>query len=88
MNPAPPRSVPRLGLNRVELAQAIGVSATSVDQMVKEGYLPPPRRWHTRKVWLLSDVEAALQAWPEDAGAAEFDTHERQDGPDDQWTAS
>lgn len=60
------RQIPRLALNRNELALAIGVSANSVDAMVKEGALPPPRKWHTRKLWLVSEVEAAMSEWPAD----------------------
>ena len=48
------RPIPRLGLSRAELAIAVGVSVGSVDQMVLEGVLPPPRIWHSRKIWLLS----------------------------------
>jgi hypothetical protein len=58
------RPIPRLGLSRAELAIAIGVSTGSVDQMVTEGVLPPPRTWHTRKIWLVSEVEAYLNEWP------------------------
>ena len=54
------RPIPRLGLSRTELAVAIGVSTGSVDQMVSEGVLPPPRRWHSRKIWLVAEVEAYL----------------------------
>lgn len=61
------RAIPRLGLNRVELALAIGVSPASVDLMVKEGALPPPRKWHTRKIFIVAEVEAALLDWPSDA---------------------
>lgn len=58
------RSVPRLGLSRQELALSIGVSPTTVDVMVKEGVLPPPRVWHTRKIWLVREIEAAMFDWP------------------------
>lgn len=54
----------RLALSRVDVALAIGVSASSVDQMVKEGALPPPRKWHSRKLWLVSEIEAYLNEWP------------------------
>lgn len=60
------RNVPRLGLNRCEVALAIGVSVNTVDLMVTEGYLPKPRKWHSRKVWLVSEIEAAMSEWPED----------------------
>ena len=70
------RHVPRLSLSRAEVAVSIGVSITSIDVMVKEGALPPPRLWHSRKVWLVSDVEAAIQSWPEHNidGRSEGDT--------------
>jgi predicted DNA-binding transcriptional regulator AlpA len=60
------RPVPRLALNRTELAVAIGVSTDSVDAMVSEGALPRPRRWHKRKLWLVAEVEAFLTELPAD----------------------
>lgn len=60
------RPVPRISLSRREVAAAIGVSPTTVDVMVKEGVLPPPRVWHTRKVWLVREIEAAVSDWPVD----------------------
>lgn len=78
------RNVPRLGLNRAEVASAIGVSANTVDLMVEEGFLPKPRKWHTRKVWLVSDVVAAMAAWPEEGGSK---PEEGADDGDD-WRAS
>lgn len=71
------RQIPRLALNRNELALAIGVSANSVDAMVKEGALPPPRKWHTRKLWLVSEIEAAMSDWPADGTTLNDD--------DDDW---
>jgi|UPI00056580EE predicted DNA-binding transcriptional regulator AlpA len=60
------RNVPRLGLNRSEVALAIGVSVNTVDLMVEEGFLPRPRKWHSRKVWLVAEVAATMSEWPED----------------------
>jgi predicted DNA-binding transcriptional regulator AlpA len=60
------RPIPRIALNRTEVAVAIGVSADSVDTMVDEGVLPRPRRWHTRKIWLVSEIEAFLTELPSD----------------------
>ncbi|TCU20875.1 hypothetical protein EV130_112255 [Rhizobium azibense] len=78
------RNVPRLGLNRSEVAMAIGVSANTVDLMVEEGYLPKPRKWHTRKVWLVSDIVTAMASWPEDGIP-----RQREDADDsDDWRAS
>lgn len=54
----------RLALSRAEVALAIGVSVSSVDLMVSEGALPLPRKWHSRKLWLVSEIEAHLNEWP------------------------
>lgn len=59
----------RLALSRADLALAIGVSTTSVDQMVAEGTLPPARRWRSRKLWLVREVETALGELPVDGAA-------------------
>ncbi|MQB09579.1 hypothetical protein DXT96_06880 [Agrobacterium sp. ICMP 6402] len=77
------RNVPRLGLNRAEVASAIGVSANTVDLMVEEGFLPKPRKWHSRKVWLVSDVIAAMSSWPEDGA-----TKKQEGADDDRWEMS
>lgn len=75
------RNVPRLSLNRAEVALAIGVSPNTVDVMVSQGRLPRPRRWNSRKVWLVHEVLACLNEWPEDGAVAT-------DGDDEDWSAS
>lgn len=60
------RPVPRISLNRTEVALAIGVSLNAIDEMVKEGALPQPRRWRKRKIWLVAEIEAALTELPQD----------------------
>lgn len=77
-------SVPRISLNKAELAAAIGFCVNTVDLMVKEGYLPPPKRWKSRKVWLVADVAAAMAGWPDDGeGIGEGDADDGED-----WRAS
>ncbi|MGX9390482.1 helix-turn-helix transcriptional regulator [Nitrobacteraceae bacterium UC4446_H13] len=71
------RPIIRLALSRVEVALAIGVSVTSVDQMVVEGALPPPRKWHSRKLWLVAEIEAHLNDLP-------IEGQERED-PYEKW---
>jgi predicted DNA-binding transcriptional regulator AlpA len=75
------RLVPRIGLNRAELAIAIGVSPNTIDRMVEEGALPPPRKWHSRKIWIVTEVEAAMLEWPSDGRPV-------QDADMDEWKAS
>lgn len=58
------QTVPRFLLNRTEIAIALGVSPTTIDVMVQEGRLPPPRTWHSRKFWRVSEIEAATSEWP------------------------
>lgn len=65
------RPVPRVCLNRSELAMSLGFSVGSVDEMVREGALPKPRRWRGRLVWLLAEIDAALQEWPTDGEATQ-----------------
>lgn len=75
----PDRPIPRLGLNRSEVATAIGVSVNTVDEMVLEGFLPKPRRWHSRKIWIVSEIELALMERPVDGVTAD---------DDDDWRAT
>jgi hypothetical protein len=77
------RPVPRLGLSRSELAVSIGVSINSIDKMVDEGALPPPRKWHERQVFLIDEVLTAMQAWPSKDGKAG-----KSDEADDEWRAA
>jgi predicted DNA-binding transcriptional regulator AlpA len=62
------RPIVRLALNKSELALSIGISTGSVDLMVEEGALPRPRMWHSRRLWLVSEVEAYLTALPVEGG--------------------
>jgi len=80
------RQVPRLGLNRSEVALAIGVSVNTVDLMVAEGFLPKPKLWHSRKLWLVSEIEASLSEWPE-AGLP-LEKGEKDVDDSDSWRAS
>lgn len=73
------KNIPRLGLNRSEVALALGVVPNTVDAMVKEGVLPQPRVWHSRKFWRVTEIDAAMNEWP---------TAERQETDASQWRAS
>lgn len=74
------RQVSRIALNRNEVALSIGVSANTVDLMVLEGALPHPRKWHTRKLRLVSEIAATTMEWPNDAPPQEDD--------DEDWRVS
>jgi predicted DNA-binding transcriptional regulator AlpA len=78
---AAPPNVPRLGLNRSEVALAIGVSPNTIDAMVADGSLPPPRRWHKRLFWRIAEIDAAMAEWPTDGDQPEAA------GAPDEWRA-
>lgn len=53
------------GLARTETAAAIGVSATTFDEMVESGVMPKPRQVSPRRfVWDVDEVRAAFKALP------------------------
>lgn len=66
ITPNAPRPVIRLALSKAEVALAIGVGINSIDAMIASGSLPPPRKWRSERLWLVSEVEAYLRAWPAD----------------------
>ena len=51
-------------LGRIKLAEELDVSPTTVDDLVKDGRLPSPRKIKSRVLWLRSEVEAAVEDWP------------------------
>lgn len=62
--PAASRSIPVLGVNRIEAATYIGVSASKFDQMVKDGRMPAPKRIDTRCVWDIRRLTSAFENLP------------------------
>jgi hypothetical protein len=62
-------SVPKLALNRIETAQAIGQSPATVDRLTKRGLLRPSRATR-RPVYSVKEIERFLKAttpnsdWP------------------------
>lgn len=62
-----PMSLPPRGLSRVEAAAYIGVSPTKLDEMVRDGRMPRPKRIDGRVVWDRKHLDAAFDALPDDA---------------------
>ncbi len=52
------------GLDRVQAASYIGVSASKFDQMIDDGRMPQPRRIDTRKVWDRLALDDAFELLP------------------------
>lgn len=53
---------PRRGLNRVEAANYVGISATTFDGMVKAKSMPASVKIGTRNVWDVRALDAAFDA--------------------------
>lgn len=52
--------VPRRGLNRVEAARYVGISAPTFDKLVREGNMPQPFRIGSRTIYDLRKLDAAF----------------------------
>ena len=67
----PPGS--RLGLNRVEAAEYIGVSPSLFDELVRDGRMPSAKPVNARRVWSRLEIEACFAALNGDGHATEPD---------------
>lgn len=54
------------GFDRIEAAAAVGVSATTFDNLVQSGRMPRPRMIGIRKVWDVDELRAAFKSLPRD----------------------
>lgn len=59
-----PDSLPPIGINRVQAAEFIGISATLFDRLVHDGRMPDARVIEGRLVWDVSEVADAFRALP------------------------
>ena len=60
-----------IGLRRFEAAAAVGVSATYFDGMVRAGVMPQPKIYRSKKIWVVDELAAALDALPREGGESE-----------------
>jgi excisionase family DNA binding protein len=60
-----PASLPPRGLSRVQVAEYVGVSASTFDKMVTDGDMPAPKRIRGRVIWDLKEVDRAFEALSE-----------------------
>lgn len=54
------------GLERMEAAASVGVSATTFDAMVADGRMPRARMIGTKKLWDVDELRAAFKCLPVD----------------------
>ena len=64
---------PRRGLNRVEAAIYVGVSASKFDQMVADRRMPKPKKIDCRKVWDMRALDLAFDELEGESDANEWD---------------
>jgi predicted DNA-binding transcriptional regulator AlpA len=62
------------GLDRLQAAAAIGVSATTFDGLVREGRMPRPRQLGSRRIWDVDEIRAAFKVLPRDGEDQEDET--------------
>lgn len=58
------------GLDRMQAAASIGVSATTFDVLVSQRMMPTPRLINSRKVWDVDEIRAAFKCLPKDGEKA------------------
>ena len=61
------------GLDRLQAAASIGVSATTFDALVGRKVMPTPRLINSRKVWDVDELRSAFKSLPKD-GEKDDDT--------------
>ena len=54
------------GLDRMQAAASIGVSATTFDVLVSQKAMPTPRLINSRKVWDVDEIRNAFKCLPKD----------------------
>jgi len=63
------RPLPRRGLSREEAAIYIGVSAAKLDDLVRTGRMPGPKRIDARKVWDVRALDLAFDDLPSEGNS-------------------
>lgn len=65
-----PLSLPPRGVNRLQAAAYVGVSATKFDELVEAKRMPKPKQIDGRVVWDVRKLDLAFDALPEQDGGA------------------
>lgn len=63
----------RRGLNRLEAAIYVGVSASKFDELVKDGRMPKPKKLDARKIFDLRELDLAFDELEGETDANEWD---------------
>lgn len=68
--PYPPR-----GLRRPEAAAYIGVSPSTLDAMIRDGFMPKPKRYGNRTIWDRVAIDEAFACLPDEENAKPASTN-------------
>src|SRR5690606_19594863 len=66
-----PPNLPPRGLDRLQAAAYVGISATKFDELVKDGRMPRPKRIDGRVVFDRLQLDIAFAALPDEGGHAD-----------------
>ena len=72
----PPSLAPR-GLSRTQAAEYVGVSPNTFDAMVREGVMPRPRTFHSRKLYDRVELDQAFADLPVEGGGGPANSWDR-----------
>ena len=78
---APP--LPRLGYNRAEAAEIVGVGTDLFDRAVASGVMPAPRQLGSRLLWDIDELIRAFRELPHKGTSIE--NQEASSSGDDRW---
>jgi predicted DNA-binding transcriptional regulator AlpA len=70
-----PASLPPRGLRRVEAAAYVGVSPSTFDEMIRDGFMPTPKRFRGCIIWDRMALDEAFTCLPDREGAKPASTN-------------
>lgn len=68
-----PANLPPRGLNSVQAAEYLGISATTFENLVATGHVAPPKRVGKRKIWDVRKLDQFFDGMPDEEQANPWD---------------
>ncbi len=66
---SPPESLSPRALNRRQAAKYVGLGENKFIQLHRDGMMPAPRVVGSRRLWIVSELDAAVAALPVEGAA-------------------
>ena len=67
-----PHGVTPAALNREQAAEFVGLSPNTFDSLIASGSMPPPRHAGARRLWIIRELERALERIPKAGGESQI----------------